>query len=460
MRLLYTLLLLCSVSLVAQVSPPSTPNRPGTNNTRITGPSWTKQGIYYTLKDASGNVLSNTVDLKYLKTDTLGVLDKTNRNVYLLADFKNAAEGSTGKAILLQQNVGNSFYFTNPYSFVHYVDDEYNSGPFSNINGDYIYYQPELGATYRLPNIRSHSTFAAQNSIKLPASSNHTYWYRDATKGEYGIIKEGRPIDYSVATPKKVGNDMTVDINGVHTYTLPGYYTMASFVYTPVTMANNSVSGSGCVSGDCQNGWGKWEDDNGYYDGFWKNGKKDGYGMYKWTGIGKYIGNWSNGNMTGYGVYLADNKDNVVGEYLNGELNGKGYTVTGDTCEQGVYSNGQLVTSHTFVTNNVTTGCTAGDCVNKYGRYKWDNGDSFTGFWLNGRMYMGTYAFASGDKYSGMFNSNNEFDGMGRFFFESGEYYGGYWKNGKYEGRGYYHDQDYKQQIGVWSNGSLVTSMK
>ncbi|TDI71895.1 MAG: hypothetical protein E2O83_03250 [Bacteroidetes bacterium] len=73
---------------------------------------------------------------------------------------------------------------------------------------------------------------------------------------------------------------------------------------------------------------------------------------------------------------------------------------------------------------------------------------------------MGTYKFSGGGKYSGMFNSDNEFHGMGRYFFEDEAYYGGDWKNGKYHGRGYYHNENLVKQIGEWSNGTLVRSMK
>jgi hypothetical protein len=73
---------------------------------------------------------------------------------------------------------------------------------------------------------------------------------------------------------------------------------------------------------------------------------------------------------------------------------------------------------------------------------------------------MGTYKFADGGKYSGMFNSDNQFHGTGRYFFKDDAYYGGNWKNGKYHGRGYYHNENLVQQIGEWSNGTLVKSMK
>ncbi|MEZ4874141.1 MAG: hypothetical protein R2793_01470 [Flavobacteriaceae bacterium] len=444
--------------VVAQVPVPQ-----GTNTT--SGLSWTKTNEYdYVLRD-NGRVISNVKDLKYLNTDTLSVLDKSSRNIYLLEDFKNAYSGSSGKASILQRNVGSNFYITNPYSFALYTDDEYLSGPFVNIGGSYLYYIESKNTTYMLPGIRSFSNWGAKNAEPLPYSQNHLYWCRVAETNSYHVIEKGKSLDYTNITTEREGDDLVLKEFGVKKYILPGYYTAASYIFKAVKMVSgNSVvptnnTASGCVDGDCNNGWGKYEYSNGYYDGFWKNGKKEGYGLYKWTGTGKYIGNWSNDNMNGYGVYIAENEDNIVGEYQNGQLNGLGVTVSGDTWEQGIFVNGNISVHYDFYSTGSDTGCIAGDCQNKYGQFKWSNGDIFTGFFKDGKLFMGTYSFASGDKYSGMFNSSNQFQGTGRFFFNDGAYYGGQWSNGQYSGRGYYHNKDLVPQIGEWTNGTLTKKM-
>jgi hypothetical protein len=233
---------------------------------------------------------------------------------------------------------------------------------------------------------------------------------------------------------------------------------------TPNTVPENNrvispKKTTGCVSGDCNNGWGKWNYDNGFYTGFWENGKKSGYGMYNWSKAGKYIGWWKYGEMNGYGIYFYNEKDEMIGEFKNGKLNGYGTSLYNGKWSRGIYKDGNLQTSYTFVINSgIKTGCTIGDCQNKYGRYKWSNGDQFTGFFKNGSMYMGVYKFTNGDKYSGMFNSQNRFHGNGRFFFINGGYYGGQWSNGKYNGRGEYQDINMKTQIGIWTNGTLTTA--
>lgn len=214
-----------------------------------------------------------------------------------------------------------------------------------------------------------------------------------------------------------------------------------------------------CESGDCTNGWGKKIYDYGYYEGFFRNGNREGYGLFNWTTSGSYMGFWNNDELHGYGCYIGKEK-NLIGEYRNGMMNGVGYTheLDNDKWEYGVFKNYLVDTAYTFYDNKVDTGCVAGDCQDKYGRYIWSNGDRFTGFFKNGKMYMGTYTFASGDKYEGMFNSNNQFHGEGRFFFNDKAYYGGQWSNGQQHGRGYYHDSSYKTKIGEWSNGQLVRS--
>ena len=215
-----------------------------------------------------------------------------------------------------------------------------------------------------------------------------------------------------------------------------------------------------CESGDCVNGWGKKVYDYGYYEGFFKNGNRHGYGLFDWSDSGKYIGFWDNDKMHGYGCYLGTEK-NLIGQYVEGSLHGFGHTKEIETNKwvYGLFQSYLIEDEYTFYDNGVTTGCVAGDCQNKYGRYKWDNGDSFTGFFKNGSMFMGNYSFASGDKYEGMFNSSNQFHGQGRFFFEDGSYYGGEWNNGQRDGIGYYHDKTYVRSIGIWENNSFVKSL-
>ena len=462
--MLLTLLIICGSMLELHAQVPVPRSSTDTSSDLSTPLSWKKNGLYdYTLTDASGKVLTNTLALNYLKMDTLSYLDKSSRTIYILPDSKGASNGATGKLVVLKKNVSKDFYVTNPKSFVTYINDQMYSGDFVNVDGSYVYYLDEFDTTYYHEGIRSFPSWGVNNITKMPASDGHVYWYRNAEKGTYGLIEKGKTVNYDLVTTEKSGNELVVSMNGVKKWIMPGYYTMASYVIKPAQKYSGSsgnTAGTGCVSGDCNNGWGKWQYENGYYDGFWTNGKKQGYGLYKWTGVGKYIGNWENDTMNGYGAYIADNEDNIVGEYRNGQLNGRGYQVINSEWDQGWYTDGSITEQYGYYRNDVDMGCTSGDCQNKYGYFKWDNGDHFVGFFKDGQLYLGTYTFKDGSKYSGMFNSKGEYHGTGRFFYTDGSYFGREWRNGKQEGKGYFHDKDLVQQIGIWSNGSLVTNMK
>lgn len=224
---------------------------------------------------------------------------------------------------------------------------------------------------------------------------------------------------------------------------------------TPGNTQTTTVS-TGCVSGDCINGWGKMEYDNGYYDGFWKNGDRNGYGMYKWHEYGKYLGNMENGQRSGFGIYEDAQGGLQYGYWVSGLLNGLGLTVDENkNWEQGIFENGRIKTPYPFESTGLTYGCVGGDCQNGYGQYKWNNGDTYTGFFSNGTMRMGNYLFANGNEYLGTFNLQNQFDGFGLYYFGESGYYGGEFKNGQYHGRGYYENGNETPRKGEWENGTL-----
>ncbi|NND61766.1 MAG: hypothetical protein HKN48_01090, partial [Flavobacteriaceae bacterium] len=263
-------------------------------------------------------------------------------------------------------------------------------------------------------------------------SSVNTFYYKNGHY--YGKSKYSDLSFDSYGNPQQYANaDGSAGTKKTYTYWGEGS-SNNSTVSTPsspnsVPKPNTSTStNNDCVSGDCQNGWGKKNFEYGYYEGFWKNGVRHGYGLFDWDTSGKYIGFWVNDKLSGYGCYLGTEK-NLIGEYRDGSMNGVGYTheLKNDKWVRGEFRNYLVSEEYDFYDNKINSGCIAGDCQNKYGRYKWSNGDMFTGFFRNGKMYMGTYSFASGDKYEGMFNSSNQFHGEGRFFFKDGAYYGGQW---------------------------------
>ena len=61
-----------------------------------------------------------------------------------------------------------------------------------------------------------------------------------------------------------------------------------------------------------------WKDGKKYV-GFYKNDKKDGFGIYYWEAPNKiYIGFWKNGKQDGIGKYITEDKI-IIGLWKDGE---------------------------------------------------------------------------------------------------------------------------------------------
>lgn len=122
---------------------------------------------------------------------------------------------------------------------------------------------------------------------------------------------------------------------------------------------------TGCVSGSCFDGKGKYVYENGYvyigdfvegnriglgtltspdgdkYDGMWENDVFHGQGTYAWADGSKYTGEWKNGVQDGYGIYFYPNGDKYTGYFINNKFHGKGkYTWTDGSIQEGIYENG------------------------------------------------------------------------------------------------------------------------
>ena len=232
----------------------------------------------------------------------------------------------------------------------------------------------------------------------------------------------------------------------------------ATFAQAPIGQPQTiQTKTTGCLSGDCQNGWGKWQFDNGYYDGFWVNGKKHGYGLYSWDEFGTYVGFWNNDTMEGYGSYENEDEKIMRGMYANGKLNGLGEESSSDgEWNQGLYREHSLQTAYAFDNNYLESGCLVGECKNDYGQFKWGNGDFFSGFFKDGKPHLGTYTFINCYMYQGLFNEKGQFHGQGIFSYEiSSGMYAGDFQNGQFYGKGYYFD-DYETKIGLWEYGVLT----
>jgi hypothetical protein len=241
---------------------------------------------------------------------------------------------------------------------------------------------------------------------------------------------------------------------------------MLFFVFILFTLTANA----GCVSGDCNNGFGTyiWEDGD-MYVGFWKGGNKHYFGMQYWKdgdfwyglykdgdrkpGFGLYA--WEDGDSearntpinfnekgcvsgnceNGWGVYIYDSGDLHAGYWKNGKQHyfGAKFWNSGDFY-MGLYNNGDRKTSrqglYAYKDGTIKTyveppkyyenGCVEGDCDNGFGTYIWKNGDVHTGFWINGAQeYLGLKFWHDKDFFLGIYKEGKRRN-RGLYVYEDG----------------------------------------
>ncbi|MFH4982195.1 hypothetical protein AB6A40_008904 [Gnathostoma spinigerum] len=144
----------------------------------------------------------------------------------------------------------------------------------------------------------------------------------------------------------------------------PGSFLSTTIFYYDLPEASNDPTiydvYTGCWSNGKISGLSsvRWADGS-TYEGFMKNGLRQGYGVKKWTADGQryiYVGGWKNGMRNGYGV-LSSNKERYLGMWNNDVKHGVGSVITIDgsfhegTFEKGrLVGNGQLLLQHLLLT--------------------------------------------------------------------------------------------------------------
>ncbi len=153
-------------------------------------------------------------------------------------------------------------------------------------------------------------------------------------------------------------------------------------VFTSMRIESSSAGVKGFYEGYALDGKphveGKVNWDNGdTYDGEWKNGLKEGFGIYQWKNGDKYQGGWMANKMEGQGEleYRAGSGKAIYkGSFTGGEKNGEGLLLLLDKNGQVTYR----VSSESWKNDNLS------------GPYRLYSGNKYWDFkeyvgWLNGR---------------------------------------------------------------------------
>ncbi|MEO7975599.1 hypothetical protein [Flavobacterium sp.] len=167
-----------------------------------------------------------------------------------------------------------------------------------------------------------------------------------------------------------------------------------------------------CLSGNCQNGFGKYDFGFAIYEGNFKSGKPNGQGTMDYGGGDKFVGNFSNGQEDGEGQLYKKNIPQAV-TYINGKVKVR-------EVQKSIGANAPTI-----------EGCLQGDCYNGFGKIKFPSGNSYEGNFVYGvREGQGKFVFASGNILTATFKDNQPVQGSFFYFNEDTTFQGSFNSDG------------------------------
>lgn len=190
-----------------------------------------------------------------------------------------------------------------------------------------------------------------------------------------------------------------------------------------------------CTEGDCKNGAGKlvYADGASYYQGEFKNGKREGKGVF--AGACKFIGSCAKGEeeiTKCEGTWKDDLRDGAI----------KCSFKSGDSFE-GNFSGGKKEGdgTYTWAKGDVVKGQWKSDKLDGKATMTWKSGGSYTGDYAEGVIEgKGEFTYPSGEKYVGDVKNWKQ-NGQGTKYYSNGKvHYKGEFKDGLPHGTGTLYD--------------------
>ena len=183
--------------------------------------------------------------------------------------------------------------------------------------------------------------------------------------------------------------------------------------------------------------------DNSIYKGSWNfQGKKEGFGTFIDSKGNKYLGEWKNDKLNGKGRLFSINGDYYEGFFKDGIIEGygmyyskkSGYKYMGDFKNYKFHGKGKLIYDDKMTyEGNFFEGYKNGE-----GKLTFKDGAYYEGnFEKNIFNGKGKFHFKDGRRYNGDWK-NNIMEGKGTFNWDDGCKYVGEYKNNKREGNGVY----------------------
>lgn len=145
----------------------------------------------------------------------------------------------------------------------------------------------------------------------------------------------------------------------------------------------NATPSNRIIHNPVTNGYGTYVYSNGYYQGYFRNGKRHGHGKYTWANGNVYEGDYQNGKRTGQGIFYYRNGDIYNGGFENNLKHGQGTYFWKDTKYfQGTFVSDYGISGHI----RYQSGLMYRGSIDKNGRgsYIWPSGISYNSNFQNG----------------------------------------------------------------------------
>jgi len=166
-----------------------------------------------------------------------------------------------------------------------------------------------------------------------------------------------------------------------------------------------------CISGDCNNGHGKYDFSYAVYEGDFKNGKPHGQGTIDYGGGDKYVGQFVNGKEEGKGLLYTSRGIQSV-KYINGVIQNTTDPVAiggNDVFQNDIKCEGNCSDGFgtiRFPSGNVYTGNFKGGKFSGSGKMRFASGNILEGEFIDHTPQSGTFTYADGTVFKGTFNAD------------------------------------------------------
>lgn len=352
--------------------------------------------------------------------------------------------------------------------FINYVDGEnkVKAREFAFMGPHMVDYRVEksTGRTYIVYNYKNIKDEVKEAKL-FTADTTSILYTRELEKDNFFIVVKGQHIDYKKARFEYLTNgDPVIFIDDKPEYILTGFKTaqneevlegrkyndeldtkqtnsvVKTTTETTTKTTEKASTDYACVKGDCENGWGRVTVNNIITDATFKDGAINGVAYISYPNGGYYHGQYVNNRRHGVGYYKWENGNIYIGGWKDGLQHGLGYTMNKENqiTSAGLFEDGKFITeSATDYLANKTSGNCIGNCSDGFGKYTYNNGDTYWGFFKDNNRYgVGTYLWSNKSAYTGAYILGGKRNGYGIYTYVDRSVFKGIYVDDRIDGLG------------------------